>query len=205
MLYLLKISIKSLHKLTRYLRNLIHGQYFIAIYAEKHTSFACVLSRCRDVMMGAMASQITGVSIVYSTVCLGVDQRKHQSSASLTFVRGINQWRVNSPHKRPVTRKIFPFDDVIIIIWLKWKFVFHFYSLIFVGKRSTFPPKQLMNIRVKPQYKKPTYWFEIPLTIIASPWNFIHNVGITWGVRISRITSPIRNDAIYILHYSTAH
>ena len=36
------------------------------------------------------------------------------SSASLTFVRGIHQWPVNSPHKGPVTRKIFPFDDVIM-------------------------------------------------------------------------------------------
>ena len=44
----------------------------------------------------------------------GEDQRKHQSSASLTFVRGIHRWPVNSPHKRPVTRKMFPFDDVIM-------------------------------------------------------------------------------------------
>ena len=58
--------------------------------------------------------KITGVSIVYSTFCSGADQRKHQSSASLAFVRGIHQWLVNSPHKGPVTRKMFPFDDVII-------------------------------------------------------------------------------------------
>ena len=64
--------------------------------------------------MGAMASQITGLTIVYSTVYSGVDQRKHQSSASLAFVRGILRWPVNSPHKWPVTRKIFPFDDVIM-------------------------------------------------------------------------------------------
>ena len=41
-------------------------------------------------------------------------QRKHQRSASLTFVRGIHRWPVNSPHKLPVTRKMFPFDDVIM-------------------------------------------------------------------------------------------
>ena len=50
---------------------------------------------------------------VYWTVCSGADQRKHQSSASLAFVRGIHRWPVNSPHKGPVTRKMFPFDDVI--------------------------------------------------------------------------------------------
>ena len=51
---------------------------------------------------------------VYSTVYSGVDQRKHQSSASLAFVWGIHRGSVNSPHKWPVTRKMFPFDDVIM-------------------------------------------------------------------------------------------
>ena len=64
--------------------------------------------------MGMMASQITTVLIVYSTVCPGPDQRKHQSSASLAFVRGIQRWPVNSQHKGPVTQKMFPFDDVIM-------------------------------------------------------------------------------------------
>ena len=41
--------------------------------------------------------------------------KKHQSSASLAFVRGIHQWPVNSLHKWPVTRKLFPFDDIIIV------------------------------------------------------------------------------------------
>ena len=45
--------------------------------------------------------------IVYSTVHACGDQRKHQSSASLAFVRGIHRWPVNSPHKGPVTRKMF--------------------------------------------------------------------------------------------------
>ena len=49
----------------------------------------------------------------YSDV-INADQRKHQSSASLAFVRGIHRWPVNSRHKWPVTRKMFPFDDVII-------------------------------------------------------------------------------------------
>ena len=68
-----------------------------------------------DVIMSAMASQITGVSIVCWTVCSGVDQRKHQSSASLAFVRGFHRWPVDSPHKGLVTRKTFPFDDVIML------------------------------------------------------------------------------------------
>ena len=67
-----------------------------------------------DVIMGAMASQITSLTIVYSTVYSSANQRKHQSSASLAFVRGIHRRPVNSPHKWPVTRKMFPFDDVIM-------------------------------------------------------------------------------------------
>ena len=65
--------------------------------------------------MSAMASQITGVFVVCLTVGSGADLRKHQSSASLPFVRGIHRWPVNSPHKRPATRKMFPFDDVIML------------------------------------------------------------------------------------------
>ena len=64
--------------------------------------------------MGTIAPQITSLAIVYSTVYLGADQRKHQSSAPLAFVRGIHRGSVNSPHKWPVTRKMFPFDDVIM-------------------------------------------------------------------------------------------
>ena len=67
-----------------------------------------------DVIMGGIASQITSLTIVYSTVYSDADQRRHQSSASLAFVRGIHRRPVNSPHKGPVTRKMFPFDDVIM-------------------------------------------------------------------------------------------
>ena len=67
-----------------------------------------------DVIMSEIASQITSLTNVYSTVLSGADQSKHQSSASLAFVWEIHRWPVNFPHKWPVTRKIFPFDDVIM-------------------------------------------------------------------------------------------
>ena len=72
------------------------------------------------VITSAMASQITGISIVYSTVCSGADQRKHQSSAPLTFMMGIHRWSVNSAHRGPVTRKMFPFDDVMVYKYVGW-------------------------------------------------------------------------------------
>ena len=60
-----------------------------------------------DIIKSAMVSQITSLTIVYSTFYSVSDQSKHQCSASLAFVRGIHRWPVNSPHKRPVTRKCF--------------------------------------------------------------------------------------------------
>ena len=71
-------------------------------------------AHCNDVIMGAIASQITSLMIVFSNVYSDADQRKDQSSASLAFVRGIYRGPVNSPHKWPVTRKMLPFDDVIV-------------------------------------------------------------------------------------------
>ena len=89
--------------------------------------------------MGAIAYQITSIMIVYSTVYSDADQRKHQSSASLAFAWGIHQWPVKIPHEGPVTRNMFPFDDVIM---LKDK-----------------PSDQLSNPNIK------IYWFDSELNI----------------------------------------
>ena len=71
-----------------------------------------VVYHYNDVIIFALSSQITSLTIVYLAVIQGADQRKHQRSASLAFVRGIHRWPVNSPHKWPVTQIMFPFDDV---------------------------------------------------------------------------------------------
>ena len=63
-----------------------------------------------DVIMSVMASQITGVSVAYSTVGSGADQRKHATWKQAPRHR----WPVNSPHKGPVTRKLFLYDNVIL-------------------------------------------------------------------------------------------
>ena len=86
-------------------RNHLHGMLDTAIKSFSHYN---------DVTMGSIASQITSLTVVYSAVYSGANQRKHQSSASLAFVRGIHRGPVNSPHKWPVTQKMFPFDDVIM-------------------------------------------------------------------------------------------
>ena len=88
--------------------------------------------------MSLIASQITSLTIVYSIVNSDTNQRKHQSSASLAFVRGIHRRPVNCPHKGPVTREMIPFDDVIMNIQY---FIFPDYQVgqympLFVGRNS---------------------------------------------------------------------
>ena len=78
------------------------------------------LHHYNDGIMGATASEITSLAIVYSSVYSGADETKHQSSASLSFVWWIHRWPVNSPHKWPVTWKMFLFDDVIVLMCGLW-------------------------------------------------------------------------------------
>ena len=87
----------------------------ISIASSQRTDNAWNWTLYNDVIMGAMASQISSASFVCSVVWPGVDRRKHHSSASLVFVRGIHRRPVNFPHKRPVTLKLFPFDDIIMV------------------------------------------------------------------------------------------
>ena len=86
------------------------------LFAGAYPSLYVTISHYADVIMTTMASQITSLTVVYSIVYSDADQSKHQSSASLVFVWGIHRGPVNSPHKGPVTRKMFPFDDVIMLI-----------------------------------------------------------------------------------------
>ena len=83
-----------------------------------------------EVIMGTMVSKITSVSMVCSTAHPGINQRKYKSSVSLVFVRGIHWRPVNPSHKGPVTRKMFPFDDVIMILVLSHQCVIVFKMLL---------------------------------------------------------------------------
>ena len=68
-----------------------------------------------DVIMSTMASQITGVSIVYSPFSSGGDKKNIKAPGHWPLLGGNHRWPVNSPHKWPVTRKMFPSDDVIML------------------------------------------------------------------------------------------
>ena len=93
-----------------------------------------------DVIMTMLASQITSLTVVYSIVYSSVNQRKHQSSASLAFVRAIHRGPVNFPHKWPVTRKMFPFDDVIMTTFHSRKIICSFHPL-----------DNVLNIKKRPE------------------------------------------------------
>ena len=93
---------------------ILHSQYYGCQY---HGDVRCQhisTLQWRHNGHDTITSQITSLTIVYSIVYSDTDQRKHQSSASLAFVRGIHRGPVNSPHKWPVTRQMFPFDDIIM-------------------------------------------------------------------------------------------
>ena len=71
--------------------------------------------------MSTMASQITSLTIVYSIVYSGADQRKHQSSTSQAFMQEIHRWPEKSLHKGPLTRKMFPLTYFLHVISIKRK------------------------------------------------------------------------------------
>ena len=113
-----KIKTYLMHSVWSFGENFLtmHNQnYFRSIFQYKSSLYDIeTRNHYNDVIMSTMASQITSLTIVYSSIYSGAHQRKHQSSASLAFVRGIHRGPVNSPHKWLVTRKMFPFDDVIL-------------------------------------------------------------------------------------------
>ena len=119
--------------------------------------------------MSEIASQITSLTIVYSTVLSGVDQSKHQSSASLAFVWEIHRWPVNFPHKWPVTRKIFPFDDVIMISYHGILDVWICYAMA----------KHVAIMKVNPYHDDVIKWKHFPCY-----WPFVR------GIHRSPVNSP---------------
>ena len=149
-----------------------------------------------DVIMGPMSSQITSITNVYSTVYSGVDQRNHQSSASLAFLRGSHRWPVNSSHKGPVTRKMFPFDD--FITW--------------IHKRQHIPSRVRFDLsKIYFFYFKLSKWMPIliyPFALPNEPMSFSSNNNRFFSNILSSVwlmlpnLSGIHKQFQYIFHYS---
>ena len=89
---------QSLYTSAKQWREIVERDNFVYVTSKLHYA---------DVIISTIASEITILTIVCSNVYSGVDQRKHQNSASLASVREIHQWPVDSSHRGPVTRKYF--------------------------------------------------------------------------------------------------
>ena len=87
------------------------------LFPNSKSGYSTVLltNHYSEIIISTMISQVTGVSAICSTA----DQRKYESTVSLAFLRRIHWWPVDSPHKRPVMQKMFPFDDVLMHITQK--------------------------------------------------------------------------------------
>ena len=129
------------------------GQNALALVTRRAlVSLTALLFHYNNVIMGAIAPQITSPTTVYSIVYSDADQRKHQSSTSLTSVWGIHRGPVNSPHKWPVTRKMcavcnnmlhmksWIYDAVKIISKLDCSQILHQYVVPFSIKKYYFEP-----------------------------------------------------------------
>ena len=110
------------------------------LFADMTYCAAAWLIHYNDVIMGAIAFQTTSLTVVFSTVYSDADQTKHQSSASLAFLQGIHRGPVNSPHKGAVKRKMFPFNDVIMLF-------------LFVSDRRTIVPKRVCKVAMAPMHE----------------------------------------------------
>ena len=131
-----------------------------------------------DGIMSAMASQITSLTIVYSTANSGTDRRKHHSSASLTFVRAITHniyWGItNGPYSANhilhtlLERRHFYFNSHFTDFFIKlsicdpvhlrirsWKLkYFYFYLCTMLNKGKKTPHTYNLVLLVKSQTRQ---------------------------------------------------
>ena len=119
-------------------------------YVFNHTHY-------NGVIMRAMASQVAGASNVCFTVGSGADQRKHQR----TFVWGIHRSPVNSLHKGPITKKMFPFDDIIIWQPHLEKVLLLFYKLIQRSICKVIPNINCFGSKTPVLHETHAYMFQI--------------------------------------------
>ena len=109
-----------------------------------------IIHHYNDVIMCAMASQITNLTIIYATVYSRRGSKKTSKLRPLAFVRGIHRWPVNSPHKGPVMRKLFPYDDVIMyphhLRWIRYLVGISSTEITFVTRRWHKPCLKAMGV-----------------------------------------------------------
>ena len=85
--------------------------------AETHCIFLSTEHFCRITVTSQWAKwrlKTPTPGVFAQSFFSGAHKKNHQSPVSLAFVRGIHRWPVDSPHKGPVTRKMFSFDALIM-------------------------------------------------------------------------------------------
>ena len=142
-----------------------------------------------DVIMSTMASQITSLTLVYSTVYSDADQRKHHSSTSLAFVRGIHRSPVNSLHKWPVTRKMFPFEDVI----MQWR---HMMTLWHGHLFCITAPLCTESISYQWIFSTNSQWFWVSIVSLLLAWvNFWVNSPVSeWVIKFNGLSRTVDSE-----------
>ena len=123
----------------------------------------------------------------------GADQRKHQSSASLVFVRWIHRWPVNSPHKGPVTRKMFPFDDVT-------KLHANFAMIYWVNKGHTRLRYVIINCEIYADKKNTVKFFYL---YFNPEWCMYASVNQAVSEFTAQMASNAENVSIWWRHQAT--
>ena len=176
--------------------------------------------------MRPMASQITSLVIVYSSVYSGADQRKYQNSASLAFMRGIHRWPVNFPHEGSSTRKTFPLDYVIMIspvgalshywfcVWtdhVSWCFHAEMETANMVPPYSLIGGSSLHHVLRYIEAKRFTFKFFASLSLVQHSCHSCRDasqMSVHWiGINVYRYNERSRNLVIndndfLILHYT---
>ena len=153
-----------------------------------------------DAIMSAMASQIISLVSVQSAVYSRRKSKKTRS-ASLAFVRGIHRWPANSPHKGPVTRKLFPFDDVIMARGISKRC----HSWWRQGKETLYT---LFTPFVQAQIKAPRHWLlrgDPPVTggFPSQRASDAENVSIWWRHHINYILVAKKSKHLFICRLKT--
>ena len=146
----------------------------------KITPYAIFPLHYNDVIMGTIASQISSLTIVYSTAYSGADQRKHQLRVT-GLCAGNLPGPVNSPHQWPVTRKIFPFDDVIMII-------FTFHTIHSPNKKMLPLENVISNAVLSRKLKRLFHLYNLQQKNISfRKWETYSNIVILWKYLISYV------------------
>ena len=140
-----------------------------------------------DVIMSVIGPQITGVSIVYST---SVQAQLEEN------IKALRHWPLwgEFPHKGPVTRKMFPFDDVIMYTYhLRFWCRFYFRKYKQAWYFQLFPNTEVLHVVKTLNVRGPSYlgltrsipWLLMPWLLTSpghqQPWYWLYRICRTWS------------------------